>query len=82
MYTGRHRASWRRSARYDGLGAPDQQRGVHGSGHLRGARLRAPQGCAAQGTSVSVSKMTSLSKKSSASSGAGPCGSRVGLGFT
>ena len=48
----------------------------------RGARLRAPQGCAAQGTSVSVSKMTSLSKKSSASSGAGPCESQVGLGFT
>ena len=65
MYTGRHRAWRRRSARYDGLGASDQQRG-----------------CAAQGTSVSVSKMTSLSKKSSASSGAGPCESRVGLGFT
>ena len=31
MYTGRHRASRRRSARYDGLGAPDQQRGVRGS---------------------------------------------------
>ena len=44
------RAWRRRSARYDGLGAPDQQRGVRGSGHLRGARLRAPPGCAAQGT--------------------------------
>ena len=42
MYTGRHRASRRRSARYDGLGARST---------ARGAQLRAPQGCAAQGTS-------------------------------
>ena len=52
------------------------RRGTTGS-----ARPINNEGCAAQGTSVSVSKMTSLSKKSSASSGAGPCESRVGLGF-